>query len=64
MLGAGHADAVDDHVGHFVATAGRIELPIDPDRRSVADLDLARHDDPSLIGLAPQHLEAFTAERA
>src|SRR6266566_4167475 len=64
VLRAGHADAVDDHVGHLVATVGRVELPIDPDWRSVVDLDPARYDDPSLIGLAPQHLEAFTAERA
>ena len=62
MLRAGHADAVDDHVGHLVATVGRVELPIEPDRRSVADLDPARYDDPSLIGLAPHNLEAFTAE--
>src|ERR1700732_5431698 len=64
VLPAGHADAVDDHVGHLVATVGRVELPVDPDWRSVVDLDPARYDDPSLIGMAPQHLAAFTAEGA
>ena len=43
---------------------GRVELSIDADRRSAVDLDPARHDDPFLTGLAPQHLEAFTAESA
>src|SRR5438094_7119570 len=28
VLRAGHADAVDDQVGHLVATVGRVELPI------------------------------------
>jgi hypothetical protein len=42
---------------------GRAELPIDPDRRSTVDpIHPARHDDPFLIGLVPEHREALTAE--
>jgi hypothetical protein len=29
VLRGGHADAVDDHVGHLVALVGRVQLPID-----------------------------------
>ena len=64
MLRAGRANAVDDKVGDLVAMIGRVEPPIDPDRRRAIDLDPARYDDPFLIGLAPQHLEAFAAEGA
>src|SRR5258708_11438010 len=64
VLRVGHAYAVDDPVGYLVATVGRVELPIDPDWRSVVDLDPAGHDDLFPIGLPPQHLAAFTAEAA
>jgi hypothetical protein len=44
---------------------GRVELPIDRDRRTTVDpIHPARHDDPFLIGVAPQNREAFTAEMA
>jgi hypothetical protein len=43
----------------------RVELPIDPDRRSTFDPGSpACHGDAFLIGLAPQHCEAFVAEVA
>jgi hypothetical protein len=64
VMRTGHADAVDDQIGHLVAMVGRVELPIDSDRRRAVDLDPARYDELSLIGAAPQHLEAFAAEGA
>src|SRR5207248_5380033 len=52
-LRVGHADAVDDQIGHFVAIVCRVELPIDPDRRRAVDPSyLALHDEPFPIGLA------------
>ena len=47
-----------------IAMIGRIEPPIDPDRRVAIDLDAARYDDAFPIGLAPQHPEACAAEGA
>ena len=59
---ARHVDAIDEQVGHLVTVIGRLELPIDPHRYNT--VDPARDDDPFLIGLTPQHLEAFTTEMA
>jgi hypothetical protein len=53
VLHAGCADAVHDNVGDFIAMIGRVEPPIDPDRRAAIGLDPARYDDPFPIGLAP-----------
>ena len=54
MLGSGHADTVDNDVGHFVAIIRRVQLPIDPNRRGPIDLDPARHGNLGLIRLACQ----------
>src|SRR5437868_13053262 len=64
MLRAGGADAVDENIGDLVAMIGRVEPPIDPDRRATIDLDPARYGDRFPIRLAPQYLEACAAEGA
>jgi hypothetical protein len=55
-----HVDATDKQVGHLVTIIGRVELPIDRYRYNT--VDPARDDDPFLIGLAPQHRDAFATK--
>ena len=62
MLHGSHVDATDKQVGHLVTIIGRVELPTDHYRYNT--VDPARDDDPFLIGLAPEHRDAFTTEMA